>query len=626
MNCNYYFTKVRSVFCLFFSFIAVISSYPCVAHEGMAQEEHASSENLTSALTHVINHQLQAIKDDNLDAAYYLYTSDEFQKNTRLPQFREFVQSMPAFYDYLTVGYGDAKEEDGNAYITVALFTQEGKIPLNYVLVEEGGEWKIWSMMPTDTEEQEVAMVTDDQTEQQDIKATIEDHLNKIKRHEAPEVYHKQLSSEFTKSTSPEKYDEFIKTQPELTEFRSIQIGDIKTEGKIKIVPVKLLSDQGERDITFYFAHEDGQWKIWGLHLEKAATSPLENEHEEHELVAVIEKQLEALQAKDFSKAYNLYTSDEFKKVVNFEQFQEFVHEYPVLTEQNEFNKIDVLTEGKLRLVRLALTSENHVTEFDYRLVKEDNQWKVWGIQVFTEVMFSKTPQDKEDVKAVIEKQLAAIHSGDLSTAYTTYTSKEFQQTSSKDDFSKFLEEHPILKSNPSIKWSEIHFEQNMAAVEVEFVSQEHKKTADYRLVHTKDGWKILSLVFMDATVSMIDTQSTEKKDVKTEITKAEMGTTVNLQGVVTNPTTLFRQDVKQITINLFVKNGRKGEDVSLLLEHEETHSRIPAVKVILTQDGDSIINFIVTPPTQGWPVGTYKVYVTPNEGERQVFTYKVES
>src|SRR5262249_17616035 len=106
---------------------------------------------------------------------------------------------------------------------------------------------------------------------------------------------------------------------------------------------------------------------------------------------------------------------------------------------------------------------------------------------------------------------------------------------------------------------------------------------------------------------------------------KAILGNKVDLRGIITDPTTEFADAHKDITMNLYVEHGKEGTGIEVVLEHIETGSTIPAVKTTLEKDGDSVVSFVFSPPTQGWPKGNYKLHVTSTTGLQKDFTFKVK-
>ncbi len=99
-------------------------------------------------------------------------------------------------------------------------------------------------------------------------------------------------------------------------------------------------------------------------------------------LPEVAEKQLAALRSGDIEKAYS-YTSKDFQHATSLEDFRKFVDQYPSLKN----NKSDIFTsraiENNIGTLRGSLQAQDGaVTPIEYKLVNENNEWKILSLQV----------------------------------------------------------------------------------------------------------------------------------------------------------------------------------------------------------------------------------------------------
>ncbi|MBI2786901.1 MAG: DUF4864 domain-containing protein [Legionella longbeachae] len=93
-----------------------------------------------------------------------------------------------------------------------------------------------------------------------------------------------------------------------------------------------------------------------------------------------------------------------------------------------------------------------------------------------------------------IDHQLTALHSGDIEKAYS-YTSKDFQKTTSINDFKKFLDQYPSLKDNESSFFNTREIENNTGFVKGTLTAKDGAKTPiEYRLIKEDGTWKILNI------------------------------------------------------------------------------------------------------------------------------------
>lgn len=475
----------------------------------------------------------------------------------------------------------------------------------------------------TDQTAQKNSLKADDEHTQ--IFAAIQEHLASLKRGDIENAYRTLASKEFSESTALDKYREFVKSYPELTEYTALEPGKIETEGNFRLATVALQSDKGESQVEFRLVKEGNQWKIWGITITMSANYPIVTTPERQELLTTLNDFFNSLKENDVSKAYYGLAALNFKKVSNFETFQDFLKTHPMLSQFDKVHFGEAFTEGELRLVRLAISNKQSVTEVDVRLIKEGNQWKIWGISIYPPKELAGVHKNKqEDLVALIEGQLTALKANDISKAYYAFTAPEFQQAASRESYKKFVEGQDVLSKNNSFVLHKVQFEKNSAVANVDLTSVTGEvKNIDYRFAYDNGEWKILSLQIL-ATVAPAESKEAEQTPQGAlEFTKAVMGTKVDSQGLVMNETTTFQPD-KEVMVNLYIHNGVVGTVIEALLEHGDTSTLVAPTKVGIEKNGDSILTFIFKPPTQGWAIGNYRVHITSSTGEKKEFPFVV--
>jgi len=164
-----------------------------------------------------------------------------------------------------------------------------------------------------------------------------------------------------------------------------------------------------------------------------------------------------------------------------------------------------------------------------------------------------------------------------------------------------------------------VTFKPNYAIAEISLTANDNNSESyQYRLVYENGKWKILS-------IKMI--RGDEENDggaSQLTISKIQIGTAINLNGLVTNPATTFSPDDKELTVNVYIQDGQVGDLVEAVLEHTKTKSSIPPVAAKLDKSGESVVNYVFTAPTQGWPKGAYKIHVTTSTGTEEEFDFTV--
>lgn len=99
----------------------------------------------------------------------------------------------------------------------------------------------------------------------------------------------------------------------------------------------------------------------------------------------------------------------------------------------------------------------------------------------------------------VIENQLTALKAGDLEKAYT-YTSKDFQNVTSRNDFERFIDHYPSLKNNKSVSFNSKEISNDIGIVKGALYSTDGATTPiEYRLVKENNEWKIMGIAVSPA-------------------------------------------------------------------------------------------------------------------------------
>ncbi len=577
-------------------------------------------------LVKVVQDHLLDLKYRNIKGAYENYLSGEFKKIVPYEEFETIVRENPELVEFDSIRFGEIKDDNGLKQLSLSLISDEDIQNLQYWLEKDRGQWKIWAVEvngPTPVDSYEVSDNTAD-VEKQPQSVTsgalkiIREQLQDLKKGDTAKAYSDYVSHEFTKATSEEDFEKFIKNYPEFTKFSSMKVENQTEKDGLVHVMLILTTEKGDSDVDYWLAKEDGDWKIWGIRVEESAYYPPITDQEKTQLLKVIEGQLKALREGDISKAYYAFSSQDFQNNTSFEDFQAFLKDYPIFTKQKEATIGHGVQEGKLRLIRIALQSEEGTSEVDYRLIKQDGSWKIWGIQILTNVQ--DTPENEEKIKQLIDDQFKALRADDLSKAYYAFASKQFQEAASFDAFQKYVSRHPELGNNKEAQVIDLSFKPAYvsAAVVAEGLSGD-KNTYQYRLIRENNQWKILSIKMFR------DQDDVRKNQNPLEISKVQMGTEIGLDGIVTDPKVVFSPQDKEITVNVYIQNGNRGDQVEAVLEHAKSNSSIPPVTAVLDKPGESVVNYVFTAPSQGWPTGKYRLHISSPSGESKVVEFDVK-
>ncbi len=580
------------------------------------------------SIAQIVQSHLLALKMHDYRKAYDQHLAPEFKKTVPYDEYQTILRENPELTEYDLIKFGPVNEENGLQRIHVTLISDEENQHVRFWLAKVKGDWMIWAMEVNGPTAQQVYELGDDVAMENDKPVTgdekkdqaialIKQQLDLIREGNVKEAYENFTSDEFKEATSAEDFNQFINNYPEFKEYKSVRFGNKTETNGILLQQVVLASDKGNSDIDFWLAKQNGDYKVWGIRVEESAFYPPISEEEKEALVKVIQGQLASLRNGDLSKSYYAFVSQDFENNTSFDDFKAFLDEYPIFTKQEGMTVGNGVQEGDLRLVRVALQSEEETAEVDYRLIKQDDQWKIWGIQILTNVQ--DTPENEEEVKQVIQDQLAALKEGDFSRAYYAFSSKQFQEAASFDVFEKYVKRHSELGENEKASIQEIDFKPSYTTVAVVLTSKGgSEESYQYRLIFENDKWKILSIKILRE-----DEEQTQAAGSLT-ISKIQMGTEIDLSGLVTNPATTFSTEDEELTVNVFIKEGQIGDQIEAVLEHVKSKSSIPPVTAKLDRAGESVVNYVFTAPTQGWPVGAYQLHVTSSTGAKDTFEFDV--
>lgn len=102
------------------------------------------------------------------------------------------------------------------------------------------------------------------------------------------------------------------------------------------------------------------------------------------DLLAVVDAQLKAIRSNEIEKAYNDYTSIEFRKTISLDDFKKIISEIKVLSNNKLFQFQSFYTEDDIATFSGELISVDGTSvQVEYDLVLENDQWKILGIQIY---------------------------------------------------------------------------------------------------------------------------------------------------------------------------------------------------------------------------------------------------
>ncbi|WP_068471306.1 DUF4864 domain-containing protein [Candidatus Protochlamydia phocaeensis] len=356
-------------------------------------------------------------------------------------------------------------------------------------------------------------------------------------------------------------------------------------------------------------------------------------------LVDVIDNQLSALRQNDVSKAYYAYTSKDFQAATSLEQFRHFIQAYPAFLQNQSAHFTQRSIENNIGTLKGNLTSVDHVnTPIEYKLIKEDDKWKILSIRLLKPGVMQhvQTDTDMQEIIDVAKAQLQAIQDHQLEGAYQQYSSKEFKEATSLEAFQDFIKRYPILNHYQTASFHKPNIRNGVGTLSAILQSDQLAAYVKYYLIYEDQSWKIWSMRILSPSEELEEEQgqanksAATKKDSKEKANKEmsfgniSLGDEVDDQGIIETPQDAFDSDLSDLYINLEIKNGLKGSTIYLSLQHLESGSSIPA-KATIEDNGDTMLMSVFSPPKSGWPKGHYKLIATTSSGLNKVIDFEIE-
>lgn len=334
-------------------------------------DRHAGDDAETTLFNH-----FKAIKEEKLTEAYYTYTSKDFQQNTSLEEFKNFIRSIPQIGDDATLQVEEKQTSDDQRSI-LALITRPQTDPIYFRidLVKDDDEWKVQSWHQSSPEEREQL-------------AILERALDLIRSDKADEAYQTVVGPEFRKITSQEGFSDFVANYPILSSFTTSELIDITSEQNHPIVYVKLQNDQQEATIAFTLEKEADAWKIRGIQIkDQDIQSGVADPFHKDELWNTVNEQLTAFKSGEIEQAYQHFTSQGFQQETSLKDFSDFIKEHPIFVDHQNASFENLTFNNNIGILTVGLEAASGVKQAaDFSLIHEGDQWRVLQIQLYEPV------------------------------------------------------------------------------------------------------------------------------------------------------------------------------------------------------------------------------------------------
>lgn len=585
---------------------------------------------LTPDLTGLADKQLKAIQEDQLTEAYYRYTSKEYQAIHSYDAFKHFIRATPLLQHYTSVDFTDL-QMDGDKAKLKAILVGGGSVDatVNYQFVKEDKQWKVAEMEVYEYDKPGTAR----STATLQLIAPVEAQLRLLKQRDFLSAYRISSTTRFQEKTPFTKFKAFILGHPILTQFENYDFKNHFFDNGKGIVTVILNPEKEAAELQYTLVNEEGNWKI----LLMKASAPEAKPVDVKELLSVIENELNALKLGDIRRAYYDYLSDQLKSENTLEVYETFVKKYPIFFDFDSIHILEPFIEENIARVTVEIKRDGESSEIEYILEMENGEWKIAGMHVEakpTEVDASQMDETKHvkmrEMVDIIHSFLDALKHQEYRLAFQQWTSEDFKKNNSDKDLQFFVENHPELIKSNSSTFERLIFNNSIATLSGSLILPGHRVLpVEFDLIEEEGKWKILHLFAMpvkeltQTVISNPDVNLNEAQGVKFQ--KIIIGSSINDQGIVTTPQSSLKQGVKDIYLNIYIANGKINIPVEVTLRHIESGSSMAPVHAVITENGSSMINLVFSPPSKGWPKGSYQVRASANAAVFKTFTFNVE-
>lgn len=220
----------------------------------------------------VVDHHLDALRNQNIEKSYSSYTSKDFQTTTTLDQFRNFIDAYPVFLNNQSAHFTQRSIEHNIGTLKGNLTSNDHvNTPIEYKLIKEDGKWKILSirlLKPGKIQNNKEA------NHAEDLIEVAKGQLKDIQDQKLSEAYENYSSQEFKEATSKEAFYAFIKRYPILNLHHIVSFHKPTIRNGVGTLSVILQSEQIAAYVKYYLIYEDQKWKIWSMRI----LSPSEKE------------------------------------------------------------------------------------------------------------------------------------------------------------------------------------------------------------------------------------------------------------------------------------------------------------------------------------------------------------
>ncbi len=585
----------------------------------------------------VVKNQLNSLRENRISQAYYEYTSNDFQKATSLDAFRKFLTLYPVLINNRDFIVEENSMVEGGRHIRGILVSNDlEEMRGEWKLVKEDEEWKISGF-------QLIEMINDDAmaTAIQGMVDYVKEQLGALRKNDVVEAYYSYVSKDFQKETPLAVFENFVRENPILINYRDLQVDDARIENDQGFVNLVLGGEDGNYLLEYKLVRKSDKWSIFSLRVVlPAEIAAKKAETNTEALVPPVRQILEKLNVEDYFGAYN-ETAKEFQESTPFDHFQQFVSNHPAFIERDLADiKKGVIENGTGKLW-VNLHDDDGMTVVEFRLGFEGGHWQVWGMEVLASPVDGKetlTPVENQQplpladqLFEVLRRQMTFLRHQDILEVYELVMAEEYRLSHPFEAFEAFLKSNPEFVDHRTSYFNRI-LEQDGHATLRGVITTFSGETVPVRYDFSREEgkWKISDMVVLEDYEPIAEAEIVLDKSVKDfppkplEFVKVVIGTSIDKEGIVQQPLRELIEGEYQLFFNIYMKNAIEKATITLYLEHVDSGSSAPPLSLVLEKDGDSVILLSYGSPKEGWPSGRYIAKVTSSTGAEYIFNFEM--
>lgn len=213
---------------------------------------------------------------------------------------------------------------------------------------------------------------------------------------------YEQTSDSFKNSTSYAEFEKYINQHPILKRHHTIIIKQFKkNEDSAEVISI-LDPETTAQPVQYLLVKQNADWKIWKMNV-LSTYSPVVSEllANPESIKEVVQVQLQAIKDQNISKAY-LLNSKEFQNRVSLDAFRNFLNQNAILKDYDSIEYREPIIKKEQGIIEVELYKNNRKAHVEFTLVIEENEWKIWNINLFKE--YGVVEAKKEEQEFGIEK------------------------------------------------------------------------------------------------------------------------------------------------------------------------------------------------------------------------------